>query len=254
MKSDFNTYRNSTFWRRAILVSASAFTLLGAHTFADVVNVSYTTGNEVPLRSDNFDPTGKSLSIALTFVPPKDRDLVVVRNSGPGFIRGHFANLAQGQIVTLYHGGQAYHFVANYYGGQGKDLVLMPTSLDDLSAAARQKLDDQLVLALKRNRGEAPFDRATSLRPEDYERADRVLVDVQGSINANLATEIRRTGAEIVADRQTATSARVWVPISQLQAVANIPGVTAMSAARPSVTHHFVPEQKTGMSYNVLSQ
>lgn len=228
--------------------------LLRANASPGVVNVSYLSSDDVPLRAENFSPEGKSLTVALNFAPVEGKTLMLVRNAGPAFIKGHFSNLAQGQIVTLHHGATAYQFVANYYGGEGKDLVLMPINLGNLSVAAVQKLDNPLLLAVKKSRAEAPFDRTTSLRPEDYERADRVLVDVRGSITNEVANEIRSAGAEVVAERQTSSTARVWVPLSKLEAVANIGGVSAMSAARPSVTRHFVPGQKTGGTNNQLSQ
>src|SRR5947208_106220 len=168
MKSDCRT---SHFLPRILLpvAVAVAFAFVNAHTFADVVSARYATGTEVPVSSDGFTATDKSVDLTLSFAPPEGRDLMLVRNTGPKFIQGEFNNLAHGQIVTLQYGGVAYHFVANYYGGEGRDLVLMPIRLDDLSAAARQKLSDPLVLALKRSRGAAPFDRPISFRPEDYE-------------------------------------------------------------------------------------
>ena len=52
-------------------------------------------------------------------------ELMVVNNTGLSFINGSFSNLAQGQAVLLSFGGVTYHFVANYYGGTGNDLVLV---------------------------------------------------------------------------------------------------------------------------------
>jgi hypothetical protein len=37
---------------------------------------------------------------------------------------------------------------------------------------------------------------------------------------------------------QTATGMRAWVPFTQLEAVANLPGIQSMSAARPVTTRH----------------
>ena len=45
-------------------------------------------------------------------------------NTGLGFITGTFANLSQGQRVTLAYGGNSYDFAVNYFGGTGNDLVL----------------------------------------------------------------------------------------------------------------------------------
>lgn len=242
MKRQFSTFRFA-FARRTVLAATAAFALTSTHSFADVVNISYATGAEVPLNAENFDPTGKILNVALNFAPSKDKDLTLIRNSAPGLIRGRFSNLVQRQIVTLHYRGAGYQFVANYYGGNGRDLVLMPINLDDLVPSAVQKLDNELVLALKKSRGQAPFDRTTSLRPEDYERDGRVLVDVHGAISNQLLNQITAAGAEVVAGTQTATALRAWVPFDRLEALASLPAIQTIAAARPSITRGIAPRQ-----------
>jgi alpha-tubulin suppressor-like RCC1 family protein len=64
------------------------------------------------------------LDLSLTFAPSTGTNLKVVDNQGIGFITGEFSNLAQGQSVELAYNGKTYTFVANYYGGNGNDLVL----------------------------------------------------------------------------------------------------------------------------------
>ena len=221
---------------RIILIALVAV-IFPFSVFADVINARYVTGLEVPVTAESFSATGKRVDLTLNLVPSQGADLMLVRNTGPGFIAGTFDNLQHGQIVTLNYLGVAYHFVANYYGGNGRDLVLMPISLDDLSAATRAKLDDPLVLVLKKARGQAPFDRPTSLRPEDFEKAGRVLVDIKGSISDELAKQVVQVGGEVINGWQTSTSLRAWVPFPQLEAVANLAGIESISAARPSITH-----------------
>jgi hypothetical protein len=240
MKSDFNTSRNLPSPRRALFAAIALCALMSAHAFADVVNASFATGAEVPVVSDGFTATGKTLNLTLNFAPAEGKDLMLVHNTGSDFIQGKFSNLVQGQIVTLKHRGMAYHFVANYYGGNGRDLVLMPTRLDDLSATALEKLDSQLVLALKKSRGQAPFDRPTSLRPADYETGGRVLVDMKASVSNELSNQIAHLGGQVISGWQTATSLRAWVPFTQLEAVANLSGVQSMSAARPVTKRRLV--------------
>ena len=237
MKSDCRTSRILQFLPRTFLAAAAVFALTSADMFADVVKASYATGAEVAVTSDGFTATDKSVDLTLNFVPAEGQDLTLVRNTGSGFIRGNFNNLTHGQIVALQYRGVSYHFVANYYGGAGRDLVLMRIRLDDLSAVALQKLDDPLVLALKKSRGEAPFDRPTSFRPEDYETGGRVLVDMKASVSKELLSQIARLGSEAVNGWQTATTLRAWVPFTQLEAVANLKGIQSISAARPSMTH-----------------
>src|ERR1041385_2459148 len=146
MKSDSRTSRTLKFLRRTLLaVAAAVFALMSSQTLADVISARYATGAEVPVSSNGFNATDKTVDLTLNFVPGESQDLTLVRNTGPGFIQGEFNNLAHGQIVTLQYRGVAYHFVANYYGGEGKDLVLMRIRLDNLSAAALQKLDNALI-------------------------------------------------------------------------------------------------------------
>ena len=64
------------------------------------------------------------MGFTLNYAPPVGTTLTVVKNTGLNLIGGTFKNLAQGQDVTLSFGGTAYHFVANYFGGTGNDLVL----------------------------------------------------------------------------------------------------------------------------------
>src|SRR3954471_5751490 len=166
MKSDFRT---SQFLPRMLLALATAagFVLMSAYTFADVVRANYVTGLEVPISSNGFTATDKSVDLKLNFAPAPNRQLMVVENTGPGVIVGTFNNLAQGQIVELNYKGVVYHFVAHYHGGTGNDLVLLRTSdKESIPAAILQKLDTQIVLALKKSRGEPPFDRPTTLQPD----------------------------------------------------------------------------------------
>ena len=86
---------------------------------------SYTTGSEVPLTVNGFTATGSTVNFSLNYAPATGTELMVVRNTGAGFINGTFDNLAQGQAVALTYGGISYEFVANYYGGSGNDLVLV---------------------------------------------------------------------------------------------------------------------------------
>jgi hypothetical protein len=241
MKSNFKSSRNLQFLLRTFLASTAVFALMSAHTFADVVNVRYATAADVPLSTEGFTAEGKTLNVSLTFAPTLGKDLTLVRNTGTKFIQGHFSNLAQGQIVTLHYGGVPYHFVANYYGGTGRDLVLMGIRLDDLSAAAVEKLETKLLLALKKSRGQAPFDRPTSLRPEVHEKEGRVLVDINAPVSNELSSQVAQLGVKLIDKSSTATSLRAWLPPTQLEGVANLTAVQSISAVMPTVRHRLAP-------------
>jgi hypothetical protein len=89
------------------------------------LNASYTTGSEVPLSANGYTATGNTVNFTLNYAPVAGAQLMVVKNTGLGFISGTFVNLAQGQTVALSYNGVTYNFAANYYGGTGNDLVLV---------------------------------------------------------------------------------------------------------------------------------
>lgn len=88
------------------------------------VQASFATAADVPVVSTGYVATGWTVGMDLQFAPQVGTALTVVRNTGIGFINGEFSNLTQGQEVWLAHNGIDYHFIANYYGGNGNDLVL----------------------------------------------------------------------------------------------------------------------------------
>jgi len=91
----------------------------------DVVTAAFTTGTEIPLTANGYTATGATVNLSLNFVPTVGTELMVVKNTRLSFISGTFNNLTQGQAVALSYAGNIYHFVANYYGGSGNDLVLV---------------------------------------------------------------------------------------------------------------------------------
>jgi hypothetical protein len=218
------------------LVAVLAFS--AAHAFSDVVNATYTTGAEVLMISNGFTAIGKSVNIKLDFAPSPGAQLMVVRNTGPGIIRGRFSNLMQGQTVALSYGGITYHFVANYYGGKGNDLVLLWTTGEELiRVAILNKLDGQLVLALKKSRGQPPFDKPTTLEPDiPIKDGSRVLVDITGSVSKELLDRVALLGGQTIKGAEMVTTFRAMVPLSQLEALAGRADVTFISPARLAIT------------------
>ena len=88
------------------------------------LTANFTAASVVPVSFPAYDASGLSASIALGFIPPNGTNLTLVNNTGLRFIQGQFTNLAQGAAVTLSYGGYSYSFVADYFGGNGNDLVL----------------------------------------------------------------------------------------------------------------------------------
>ena len=207
---------------------------------AQNITATYLTGAEIPVRSNGFIAEGKTINITLGFAPQPGAQLMVVQNTGPGIIRGRFKNLT----ITLTSAGLTYHFVANYYGGNGNDLVLLWTTGDELvPPAAKDKLDGQLLLALRKSRGEPPFDKRTSLQPTiPVKDGDRVLVDIEGSISKALLDRVTLMGGALPDNSTSSTRLRAMLPLSQLEALALRTDVKFISPAKVSVTSRIGPQ------------
>lgn len=239
MKQGFAAFLSS---RRSTWILILVLALFGANVSRAVgqdITATYVTGSEVPVRANGFDAEGKTIDLALNFAPPPGTQLMLVQNTGPEIIRGRFSNLAQGQTITLTFSGLTYHFVANYYGGRGNDLVLLWTTGDEVvSPAARAKLDGQLLLALRKNRGEPPFDKPTTLEPAiPVKDGDRVLVDIEGSISKALVDQVTLMGGALPDSSPSSTVLRAMVPLSQLETLAARADVNSISPAKLSVTN-----------------
>jgi hypothetical protein len=227
-----------------LIIAAVAFGVSASQAVAQEIAATYVTGREIPVRSDRFSAEGKTINITLGFAPPPGTQLMVVQNTGRGIIRGRFENLAQGQTITLTYAGLTYHFVANYYGGNGNDLVLLWTTGDELvPAVAKEKLEGQLLLALRKSRGEPPFDKRTSLQPTiPVKDGDRVLVDIEGSISKALLDRVTLMGGALPDNSKSSTRLRAMLPLSQLEALALRTDVKFISPAKVSVTSRIGPQ------------
>jgi len=222
-------------------IAVTAIAMLGLSTtrlFADDINITYVTGAEVPVSSNGFTAMGKKVNIVLNLAPAPGTQLMVVQNTGPGIIRGTFSNLAQGQTIALTYGGLTHYFVANYHGGNGDDLVLLWTTGNQfMPAAAARKLDGQIVLALKKSRGQPPFDKPTSLEPDiPIKDGDRVLVDIEGSVSKALLDQVTLSGGTVPSGSTTNTTLRAMVPLSQVEALASRTDVNSIAPAKLSIT------------------
>ncbi|MCX6873797.1 MAG: hypothetical protein NTW21_08310 [Verrucomicrobia bacterium] len=109
---------------RAVFTNSAGFSITAAARLT-LVNWTavFNSAGDVPFVSDGVVASG-NLTIELNHAPTPGTDLTVISNTGPAFIAGGFANIAQGGVVRLSHGGVTYAFIANYYGGNGRSLVL----------------------------------------------------------------------------------------------------------------------------------
>jgi alpha-tubulin suppressor-like RCC1 family protein len=85
---------------------------------------AFASAGAIPLTANGFFANGEAPPVQLLFNPPVGTSLMVVRNTGALPISGSFSNLTHGQIVDAAYGGTIHRFVANYFGGNGNDLVL----------------------------------------------------------------------------------------------------------------------------------
>lgn len=111
-------FRWSGFILKALLFVFSTAALAATYPAA------FSSPSDLPITSDGFSATGHDVDLSLGFIPDRGLNLTVIHNTGRDFIQGTFSNLAQGQTVDLTHGGVTCRFVANYFGGNGNDLVL----------------------------------------------------------------------------------------------------------------------------------
>jgi hypothetical protein len=102
-------------------------------------------------------------------------------------------------------------------------------------ASILNKLDDQLVLVVKKSRGD------TTVQPDVFNFGGRVLVEIQGSISTALADQITSLGGQLVNGWGTATTFRAWIPFAQVETLAGRTDITSVAAARVSVTHRLNP-------------
>jgi len=85
---------------------------------------NFTSDKSVFLETDENLCVSGSLPMALGFAPAPGSNLTVVKNTGLAFISGSFSNIQQGGTVSLKYNGITYNYIANYYGGNGRSLVL----------------------------------------------------------------------------------------------------------------------------------
>jgi hypothetical protein len=108
--------------------------------------------------------------------------------------------------------------------------------------AAQQKLDSQIVLALKKMRGEAPFDHPSKLEPSVTVNPDgMVLVDIDGAVSVELLQTCRRSGGKVMTYSESAHSIRALLPLAKLESLAARPDVRFISPAAEAANNRAGP-------------
>src|SRR5205823_11192344 len=103
---------------------------------------------------------------------------------------------------------------------------------ESLPASTLKKLDSQIVLALKQNRGEPPFDKPTSLQPDIPMRdGDRLLVDLDVTVSEGLLDQIALIGGKVASSPDSTHIIRAMIPLAQVEALAGRADVKSISPA-----------------------
>ena len=76
-----------------------------AGAFGAELNVTYNTGSDLPVSTDGYTAAGGAVNFTLNHAPATGAELMVVQNTGLGYIDGVFDNLAHGQTVTVNYSG-----------------------------------------------------------------------------------------------------------------------------------------------------
>ena len=104
--------------------------------------------------------------------------------------------------------------------------------------AAQKKLDSHIVLALKKSRGEPPYDQPTTLDPDlEIEPDGRVLVDLTATVTAELLSQISTSGGTVISSFESMKAIRARIPLSQMEAIAVRAEVTFISPAAQATTN-----------------
>ncbi len=104
--------------------------------------------------------------------------------------------------------------------------------------AAQKKLDSHIVMALKKSRGEPPFDKPTSLDPDLVIQPDgRVLVDLNATVTGKLLDDIEKDGGKIINSFDASRAIRALVPLTRMEALASRADIQFISPAAQATTN-----------------
>ena len=109
------------------------------------------------------------------------------------------------------------------------------------------KLDSHIVLALKKSRGEAPFDTPTQLDPDLAIEADgRVLVDLNATVTRELLAHIESEGGKVISSFEAARAIRALVPLTRMEALVLRADIKFIAPAAQPTTNHRGAAQAQG--------
>lgn len=119
-----------------------------------------------------------------------------------------------------------------------------------ISSHALQKLDPQLILALKEQRKEAPFDKPTSIRPYIPIRdGNLVLIDFDAIVSEALKNHIISVGGQLMPSPSPDHIIRAMLPLTQLEALAQRADIKSIKQGQLSVTREIKPAQRANNNH-----
>lgn len=86
--------------------------------------VQFLEPNTVGMTREAFSATDLHAKVNLNFEPAAGTNLMLLNNTGLNQIHGRFLEFGHGDTVVIDQGYRQFHFIANYHGGDGNDLVL----------------------------------------------------------------------------------------------------------------------------------
>jgi hypothetical protein len=125
--------------------------------------------------------------------------------------------------------------------------ITTPQKEKEWRTAAQAKLDSHIVLALKKSRGEPPFDKPTRLDPDlTIEPDGRVLVDLNATVSKELLARIESEGGKIINSFETVRAIRALVPLGRIEVLASRPDIQFIAPAVRATTNRGDAAQSSG--------
>lgn len=108
----------------------------------------------------------------------------------------------------------------------------------DSRTPAQKKIDSQLLYAIYQMRGEAES-KGVPIEPIVLRKDNkgRVLVDIRSDVTKRLASVVRKSGGNILSTSQKDHSVIAYVPLNQLERIAELKEVRFISQPSEAVTN-----------------
>ena len=106
------------------------------------------------------------------------------------------------------------------------------TENSSIPAAILPKLDAQIVLGLKKSRGEPPYDKGAAPEPDiPIKEGSSVLVDIDANISEALLQDIKNAGGQLAPSPDPAHIVRAMLPLAEVEALARRADVNFVAPA-----------------------